>query len=218
METQTREAEIEAEIYSQVQRRFAGFDDPAHGWEHIRRVHQLALHMAEQEHADRFIVGTAALLHDIGRLVGDTTQHHAETSETLAAELLSAYPITLEQKDAILHAIVAHSYSRGVEPRTLEARIVRDADRLDALGAIGILRWAITSTLRRTPQTRSYNPDDPFAQQRQPDDHLFMLDHFFTKLLKLADTMSTQTGRELAWQRIAFMHAYLEEFRSELEG
>ena len=217
METKTREAQIEADIYAQVQRRFAEFDDPAHGWEHIKRVYQLALHIAEQEDADRFIVGTAALLHDIGRLTHDTKQHHAEISESLASELLSAYPITPEQKEAILHAIIAHSYSRGVEPGTPEARVVRDADRLDGLGAIGILRWAITGTIRRTPQTRSYHPDDPFAEQRQPDDRLFMLDHFFTKLLKLADSMSTETGRKMAQQRTAFMHAYLEEFRRELE-
>ena len=94
---------------------------------------------------------------------------------------------------------------------------MRDADRLDGLGAIGILRWAITGTIRRTPQTRSYHPDDPFAEQRQPDDRLFMLDHFFTKLLKLADSMSTETGRKMAQQRTAFMHAYLEEFRKELK-
>ncbi len=218
METITREAQIEAEIYSEVQRRFAEFDDPAHGWEHVRRVYQLALRIAEQEHADRFIADTAALLHDIGRLSHDTTQHHAELSEKLASELLSAYPITSKQKDAILHAIMAHSYTHGIEPRTLEARVVRDADRLDALGAIGILRWAITGTMRRTPQTRSYHPDDPFAEQRQPDDRLYMLDHFFTKLLKLADTMSTETGHEMARQRMAFMHAFLQEFRKELEG
>ena len=217
METETREAQIEADIYAQVQQNFAEFDDPAHGWEHIKRVYQLALHIAEEENANRFIAGTAALLHDIGRLTHDTTQHHAEISESLASELLSAYPITHEQKEAILHAIIAHSYSRGVEPRTPEARVVRDADRLDGLGAIGILRWAITGTIRRTPQIRSYHPDDPFAEQRQPDDRLFMLDHFFTKLLKLADSMSTETGRKMAQQRTAFMRAYLEEFRRELE-
>lgn len=217
METKTGEPQIESDIYAQVQHRFADFDDPAHGWEHIHRVYRLALHIARLENADSFIAGTAALLHDIGRLSHESRQHHAELSETLASELLSVYPITSEQKDAILHAILAHSYSRGIEPHTLEARVVRDADRLDGLGAIGILRWAITGTMRRTPQTRSYHPDDPFAEQHHPDDRLFLLDHFFTKLLKLADTMSTETGRKMAQQRTAFMRAYLEEFRRELD-
>jgi uncharacterized protein len=217
MEIKTREPQIEADIYIRAQQRFADFDDLAHGWEHINRVYQLTLHIARQENADPFIAGIAALLHDIGRLSSDTTQHHAELSASLASEFLSAYPITSPQKDAILHATIAHSYSHGVEPRTLEARVVRDADRLDGLGAIGILRWAITGTLRRTPQTRSYYPDDPFAEQHQPDDQLFLLDHFFTKLLKLEDTMSTETGRRIAQQRTAFMRAYLEEFRKELK-
>jgi|SRR6185312_4076458 len=216
MGTKTGEPQIESDIYAQVQQRFADFDDPAHGWEHIHRVYQLSLHIARLENADSFIAGIAALLHDIGRLSHGSRQHHAELSKTLASELLSAYPITSEQKDAILHAIMAHSYSRGVEPRTLEARVVRDADRLDGLGAIGILRWAITGSIRRTSQTRLYHPDDPFAEQHQPDDRLFLLDHFFTKLLKLADTMSTETGRKMAQQRTAFMRAYLEEFRKEL--
>jgi uncharacterized protein len=94
---------------------------------------------------------------------------------------------------------------------------VRDADRLDSLGAIGILRWAITGTVRRTPQTQPYHPDDPFAGWHTPDDHRYMLDHFFTKLLKLSSTMSTQTGRALARQRTAFMHAYLDELRKEIQ-
>jgi uncharacterized protein len=216
MEMKTGEPQIEADIYTQARKLFADFDDPAHGWEHINRVYRLTLYIAGQENADPFIAGTAALLHDIGRLSSDTTHHHAELSAALASEFLSAYPITLKQKDAILHAIIAHSYSHGVEPQTLEARVVRDADRLDALGAIGILRWAMTGTLRRTPQTRSYHPDDPFAEQHQPDDQLFLLDHFFTKLLKLEHTMSTETGRRIAQQRTAFMRVYLEEFGREL--
>ena len=218
MEMKTSEPQIEADIYTRAQQRLADFDDPAHGWEHINRVYQLALHIARQENADPFIVGTAALLHDIGRLSSDTTRHHSELSAALASEFLSAYSITPAQKDAILHAILAHSYSYGVEPQTLEARVVRDADRLDALGAIGILRWAITGTLRRTPQTRSYHPDDPFGERHQPDDRLFLLDHFFAKLLKLVDTMSTVTGHRIAQQRTAFMRDYLEEFRKELKG
>src|SRR5258706_13370899 len=98
METKTREAQIEADIYAQVQRRFAEFDDPAHGWEHIKREYQLALHIAEAENADRFIAGTAALLHDIGRPTHHTKKHHAENSKTLVSARLSLYPIKHQQK------------------------------------------------------------------------------------------------------------------------
>jgi uncharacterized protein len=217
LEAKTIESQVLADAYAGVQQRFEGFDDPAHGWEHIQRVYKLALHIAQQENADLFIVGMAALMHDLGRLSDDKTKHHADLSVLSASEILSAYHVTPDTQQAILHAIAVHSFSLGVEPRTLEAKVLRDADRLDSLGAIGILRWAITGAIQRTPQTQSYHPDDPFAEWHTPDDHRYMLDHFFTKLLKLSNTMSTKTGRALAQQRTAFMHTYLNEFRRELE-
>jgi len=204
-------------MYGAVERRFHDVADLAHGWEHVSRVYKLALYIAEQEGANSFIVAMAALMHDLGRTVrSETGQHHADLSVILATELLTTYGVPQDIQNAILHAIVAHSFSRGIEPRTMEARVVRDADRLDGLGATGILRWAITGTLRRTPQTRSYHPTDPFDEQHEPDDQHYMLDHFYSKLLKLSDTMATETGRVLAEQRTAFMQSYLDELREEL--
>jgi len=213
------ESQILLETYAEVQRRFAHFNDPAHGWEHVKRVYKLTLHIAEQEGADPFIVGMAALMHDLGRIAdSNSTKHHAVLSEIAAAEILTMHQVASETQEAILHAIAAHSFSRNIEARTLEARVVRDADRLDSLGAIGVLRWAITATIRRTPQTRTYHPSDPFAEQREPDDSSYMLDHFFTKLLKIGDSMATETGRSIARRRINFMLAYLDELRSELDA
>lgn len=215
-------AEVLTRTCNEVQQRFTGIDDLAHGWEHINRVYQLALHIAAQENADHFVVGMAALLHDFGRPVPaqatDDNQHihHADLSVTLANELLVRYQVPAPQQEAIQHAIIAHSFSKGIEPRTLEAGIVRDADRLDGLGAIGILRWAMTGTMRSSSTTRSYHPTDPFAHEHTPDDKLYMLDHFYSKLLKLAATMTTQTGRALAQQRTDFMLQYLAELRLEL--
>jgi uncharacterized protein len=217
MEIIAVEYEVLSDLYVKVQQRFAGFDDLAHGWEHVKRVYSLAVHIAEQEGADRFITGMAALMHDLGRLSHETTRHHADLSAMFAAELLIPYHLAQDTQEAILHAIIAHSYSRGIEPYTLEAGVLRDADRLDSLGAIGILRWAITGTIRRTPQTQTYNPDDPFAERHIPDDKKYMLDHFFAKLLKLPDGMITETGRMMAEQRVAFMRTYLDELRRELD-
>ncbi len=217
LEAKTIDSQVLLNVYAEIQQRFEGFDDLAHGWNHINRVYQLALDIARQEGADLFIVGMAALMHDLGRLSDDKTKHHADLSVLSATEILSVYRVTPGTQEAILHAIAAHSFSLGIEPRTLEAKVLRDADRLDSLGAIGILRWAITGTIRRTPQTQSYHPDDPFDEWHTPDERRYMLDHFFTKLLKLNNTMSTQTGRVLAQQRTAFMHTYLNEFRKELE-
>jgi uncharacterized protein len=217
METIQFEKEALSNIYKEVEQRFAGIDDLAHGWEHVSRVYALALHIAAQEGANSFVVGLAALMHDLGRTAPKSgTTHHANLSVTLAGELLAPYHIPSSTQEEIFHAILAHSFSRNIEPRTLEARVVRDADRLDSLGAVGIMRWAITGTIRRTAQTRSYHPTDPFAEQHTPDDQKYMLDHFFSKLLKLSDTISTATGRDLARRRIAFMHAYLDELRAEL--
>ena len=215
MEKTTDESLILAQVYEEVRQRFGAIHDSAHGWEHVDRVYQLAQSIAEREGADRFIVGMAALLHDLGRIAEHHTNgHHADISVELATTLLQAYQVAANRQQAILHAILAHSFSRKVEPETLEACVVRDADRLDGLGAIGILRWAITGAVRQTPQ--SYDPDDPFAEQHTPDDQRYFLDHFYTKLLKLNATMMTETGRTLAQQRTAFMHTYLAEFRREL--
>jgi len=210
------DSQVLSKVYKEMQQRYIGFDDLAHDWEHIKRVYQLALRIAEQENADAFIVGMAASMHDIGHLSSDTSLHHADLSMSMAGELLVAYDISAETREAILHAIAAHSFSLGIKPRTLEAKVVRDADRLDSLGAIGILRWAIAGTVRRTGMTQIYHPDDPFAEWRTLDDRRYMLDHFFTKLLKLDETMATRTGRVLAQERTAFMRTYLEEFRKEL--
>lgn len=216
METLVKEQAIMTHVYAEVQRRFAAIADLAHGWEHVQRVHTLALHIAEQEGANQFIVGMAVLMHDLGRLAHDDTLHHADSSVALATELMSTYDVAPAAQEAILHAIIAHSYSRGVEPRTIEAQVVRDADRLDGLGAIGILRWAITGAQHSTVATLTYHPEDPFAEQHLPDDHTYMLDHFFTKLLKLHESMATETGRALAQRRTAFMRMYLDELRDEL--
>jgi uncharacterized protein len=216
MEMNDVESQILSKVYKEMQQRYIGFADLAHDREHIKRVYKLALRIAKQENADAFIVGMAALMHDMGHLSSDTSLHHADLSMSMAGELLVAYDISAEKREAIMHAIAAHSFSLGIESRTLEAKIVRDADRLDSLGAIGILRWAITGTVRRTAETQTYHPDDPFAEWHTLDDRRYMLDHFFTKLLKLDETMATHTGRVLAQERIAFMRTYLDEFRKEL--
>lgn len=207
-----------AYVQTEVQNRFQHSDDLAHGWDHVSRVYKLALYIAERESADRFIVALAALMHDLGHTVKDTSdEHHAEASMRMAIEIMLKYQIPLDMQNAIKHAILTHSFSLGIEPETNEARVVHDADKLDALGAIGIMRWAITGTQRRTSQTALYDFDDPFAEHHSLDDRHYMLDHFSKKLLKLTHMMCTPTGQELAKRRTAFMRTYLYEVRREIE-
>jgi uncharacterized protein len=113
----------------------------------------------------------------------------------------------------IEHAIAAHSYSGDVAPETTEAKVVQDADRLDALGAIGIARcFTVGGALDQS----LYDPDDPFCDDRAPDDDTYTLDHFYAKLLRLPDTMQTEAGRAEAEQRAAFLQTYLDRLRDEI--
>ncbi len=216
METPERESRILEEAFKYVQARFMDFTDLAHGWEHVYRVYHLALRIAKQEHADSFIVGMAALLHDVGRTIQSPKKPHAERSAMLATELLAQYELPYAIQEAILHAILAHNYRRGITPATLEARVLYDADRLDSMGASGLMRWATIIKNKKWSEWKSYHPDDPFAVNRDPDDQHYLLDRFFTKLLALPDAMMTGTGRTLAQRREAFLYLFLQELQEEL--
>ncbi|HEY5558248.1 MAG TPA: HD domain-containing protein [Steroidobacteraceae bacterium] len=189
--------------------------DPAHGLVHLRRVVATAVRLATEEGARIDIVLPAAWLHDCVHVAKDSPDR------PLASHLAAAHAISFLQQAGypsealpeIAHAIEAHSYSAGIPPRTVEAKVVQDADRLDALGAIGIARCiAVGAALGRS----LYEPDDPFCERRQPDDSGASVDHFYTKLLKLAGTMQTAAGRREAGRRTAFIHAFIEQLRSEI--
>ena len=212
MEITEQAIHLLAKVAMEVQARFTDFSDLAHGFEHVHRVYHIAMYLVEQEHADGLIVGMAAWLHDLGRTTCGPTRALAERSAKLAAKLLAVYDVPPET----LHAILAHSYRHGTLPATLEARVLYDADRLDSLGACGVMRWAMTPKHGRWPQTRTYHPDDPFALWRVPDGQHYLLDRFFTKLLQLQEAMSMATGRAKAERRIAFLHLYLQELQHEL--
>ena len=123
------------------------------------------------------------------------------------------YPVSVSELESIGHAIEAHSFSAKIEPRTLEARVVQDADRLDGLGAIGIGRLFIVGGLLKR---RIYDPADPFAETRTADDLVNTIDHFYVKLFKVADSLQTEAGRAEGARRARFMREYLEQLRREI--
>jgi uncharacterized protein len=115
--------------------------------------------------------------------------------------------------DEIHHAILAHSYSANVETKTLEAKIVQDADRLDALGALGISRCLMYSAGANRPL---YDVDDPFADDRELNENSNAIDHFYTKLATLPSTMKTESGRSIADQRWEYMEGFISQLKSEI--
>ncbi|MDA0245393.1 MAG: HD domain-containing protein [Chloroflexi bacterium] len=190
--------------------------DAAHDMAHIRRVVATAKRLAAEEAADLAVVVPSAWLHDCIAVPKDSPER--ARASTLAAEAAVAYLVHIgypeEHHEAIAHAISAHSFSAGIPPRTREAQVVQDADRLDSLGAIGLARCLLTGV---SMGTAVYHPTDPFGESgRALDDKAYSVDHFYVKLLKLAGSMQTASGRAEAARRTAYLEGFLEQLRWEL--
>ncbi len=193
--------------------------DAAHDISHFRRVWATAQRLAEESDADRLVILTACYFHDIVSLA----KNHPERSRSsaMAAEqtltiLQSDFPdFPPERYAAVLHAIEAHSFSAGMASRSEEAKIVQDADRLEALGAIGLARvFAVSGALNNI----LFDADDPFADRRELDDKKYALDHFQCKLLRLPETMQTEKGRAMALHNARFLVQYMAKLSAELRG
>jgi uncharacterized protein len=189
--------------------------DPGHGPAHLERVVATALRLAAEEGARPEIVLPAAWLHDCVHVAKDSPDR-ARASQLAAGhalQFLEAAGYPRDRLPGIGHAIEAHSHSAGIAPRTLEAQVVQDADRLDALGAIGLARCIAVGAALGRPV---YVPVDPFCRNRAPDDRGASVDHFYSKLLKLAGTMQTAAGRREAERRTGFLETFLAQLESEI--
>ncbi|HCH0926386.1 TPA: HD domain-containing protein [Vibrio parahaemolyticus] len=189
--------------------------DAAHDIEHVKRVVKTAKQLCDEENADIAIVLPAAYLHDCFTYPKD--HPNRKQSSAIAAKKAIAYLESIQYPqhyhDAIAHAIEAHSFSANIRPNTLEAQIVQDADRLDALGAIGVTRCIQVSTHFNA---QLYNDNDMFAKERELNDKQFSVDHFQTKLFKIVDTMNTESAKLEANKRKAFMQTYLKQLHDEV--
>jgi uncharacterized protein len=190
--------------------------DAAHDFEHVRRVVRNARMLASNyPTADLEIVVIAAWCHDCVSVPKDSPlrSQASRLAAEAAGRFLRGHRVPEEKIEAICHAIEAHSFSAGIEPKTLEACIVQDADRLEALGAVGLARLLLVSgALGR----EFYDPADPFCEHRSPDDTRFALDHLFAKLLTLPALFRTEVGRAEGARRCGILRSFLEELRSEL--
>jgi uncharacterized protein len=214
---------MENSAWASWEARFVAFNqrdtavaDAAHDPEHIRRVVQNAKTLAQIEGGALAVVIPAAWLHDCVHVPKDSPQR--SLASQLAAEAAVAFLQTVhypaQYLPEIAHAIAAHSFSANIRPDTFEAQIVQDADRLDALGAVGIARCLMLGGEMGKPL---YHLAEPLPQTRPPDDGRYVIDHFYRKLFKLADLMNTPSGRQEALRRTAFMRDYLAELAREIE-
>jgi len=188
--------------------------DPAHDFSHIMRVYQNAQLIGKKEGADMQVLLFSALLHDAGSVSkGLEDSIESEKRQEVVLDFLNKKRLPKNIMEKVLYAIEVHRFSKGIVPATLEARILQDADRLDALGAIGIARVFMTGgTLGRA----LHDPIDPFCKNREPDDKKWNLDHFYRKLLKLESGMHTRTAREMAARRTNVLRRYLSDLEQEI--
>jgi len=189
--------------------------DPAHDLPHIERFVANSRKLALQEEANLRIVTPAAWLHDCVHVPKDSPKRSQASSFAAdhAVSLLRDAGYPEEHLDAIHHAIAAHSFSANIPAESIEAMVLQDADRLDALGAFGLSRCLM---LGGHMNSDLMSRDDPFCETREPDDARYVIDHFFNKLLKLEKTMKTAAGRALAKERTDVLRNFLDQLRREL--
>ncbi|MFB1064381.1 HD domain-containing protein [Natrinema sp. H-ect4] len=191
---------------------------PAHDWHHVRRVEALAETLVERhpKSVDERVVRLAVVLHDIGRVREDCGEidDHAAWGAREAGAILRELGAEAGVIERVQHCIRAHRYSNDIEPETLEAKLVADADNLDALGAVGIARVFAYGAEIGDPihdPARPVEEDDTEAGATQ-------YNHFHKKILDLPARMYTDVGRDLAVDRAAFVRAFLERFDGEVAG
>ena len=190
----------------------------SHDWDHTLRVCRLCRRIGAVEGVDMAVVLTAAYLHDIGRGCQDDAGGavcHAEKGARLAESLLARLPFSEKQRQNILHCIRSHRFRGAHRPQTAEARVLFDADKLDAIGAVGVARAflfagevgaRLHSDVEHIEATRPYSIDDTGFRE------------FKVKLCKIRQRMLTGEGRRLAEERHAFMEQFFTRFLEEYRG
>lgn len=184
-----------------------------HDWWHIHRVRNMSLKIAHKEGADPFIVEMAALLHDV---VDDKLSSSIRMKPEEVDQLLQNIDVEDVHIKEIILIITSISFRKRLEVSitTLEAKVVQDADRLDAIGAIGIAR---TFTYAGSKGNLIYEPTETNNNKRDKKS-VNAIDHFYEKLLSLKDLMNTNTAKEIAEERHQLMEDYLKSFYKEWNG
>lgn len=186
--------------------------DGSHDLGHFRRVAAMAKTLAKLESGpvDEGVILAAAYFHDIVNLPKNHPEAHLSSrfAAEKAKEILSRMNFPRDKISAVCHAIEAHSFTGHISPQTLEAKIIQDADRMEALGALGILRaFYVAGRIGSLP----YDPQDVLAEKRPLDEKLFALDHFYVKLFKIPDLMQTTSAKMIAGKRAEFLQLFVNK-------
>jgi len=190
----------------------------SHAWDHTLRVFRLCERIGKAEGADMDVLRVAALLHDIGRMHQDASSGavcHAARGEAMARPLVDCLPLSEQQKGNVLHCIRSHRFRGDQTPGTTEARILFDADKLDAIGAVGVARtFLFAGEVGARLHNPEANPED--TQPYSEDDTGYR--EFRLKLSRIRERILTAEGRRLADERHAFMEAFFSRFLQEFDG
>lgn len=190
-------------------------DDGAHDLNHLHRVWSAAqILLSAHPDADALVVLAACYLHDLVNLAKNDPQRHLASRQAAvkACAALKELDFPSEKLAAVAHAIEAHSFSAEILAQSIEAQIVQDADRLDALGAVGLARLFYTAGKMESSLA---HPTDPVALQREMDDKHYALDHIEVKLATLPATMNTAAGKQLGEARLAWLRNFRDTFVAE---
>jgi len=204
----------------------------AHSMDHVIRVHDLCMLIADGEkNVDRDVLEAAVLLHDIARVkeAGDTTGNtdHAVLGSIMAENILKELEFPPEKIEKVKHSIICHRFRTGNEPKTIEAKILFDADKLDTLGAVGIARLFMVAgehgekTYVDTP-TETYIKENLVGGKsngriKDPSKHSPNLD-FVTKVIHIPDKLYTNKAKEIAKERLEYMHGFFGRLQKEVHG
>lgn len=197
-------------------------NDPVHGFDHVLRVYRMAERLAQAEGADLEIVRAAALLHDARGSAtegGDAgREDHHQASADFARQVLLAESWEEDRIAAVQHCILAHRFRDDTRPETLEARIIFDADKLDVIGAIGVVRTVAFDVVVGQPVYA--RPSDLFLEtgQKEPGEPHSSVHEYLFKLSKIKDQLHTPAARHIADQRHQFMQAFFERLDAEMQG
>ncbi|MBY0122688.1 HD domain-containing protein [Bacillus sp. S/N-304-OC-R1] len=200
-------------------RNLLGNDCTGHDWYHIERVRRNALYICEKENkGDSYIIELAALLHDVP---DEKLNASKEEGERKLFDFLDTIELEQHVRDEVIDIIGSISFKGGKKSvlNSIEAMIVQDADRLDAIGAIGIARAFAFGGKKGQP---IYSPEvgvrDKMTEEEYRKGKSSSIHHFYEKLLKLKDLLNTETAKEMAEKRHGLMENYLEEFFNEWNG